>query len=131
MLQATYSLDVFPSGSEMSPFAPVRIAKIGDPGNIRNRYLAYLPLKMIALQIASAPPGFPHPELTPGIFTVIEFEPVGPAQTKLIASMVGFGQGEGYDQIYKHFEWGNDWTFEKLYKRFKDGPVDWAKELKK
>jgi uncharacterized protein YndB with AHSA1/START domain len=93
-------------------------ARIGDPGNIQNRILAYLPERMMTIQAIAAPPGFPHRELLSEIFTVIEIEPLEAARTLVTVSMVGYASGEGYDVLYRHFEKGNAWTLEKLRQRF-------------
>jgi len=102
-------------------------AKIGEPGNIQNRFLAFLPLRMVSMQAVAAPAGFPHKELLPEIFTVIELQEEGPKAVRVTVSMVGYKAGEGYDALYRHFEKGNAWSLEKLYKRFVEGPIDWAK----
>jgi uncharacterized protein YndB with AHSA1/START domain len=103
--------------------------RIGDPGNIKNRILSYLPLRMLSIQAIQAPPNFPHPELLPEIFTVFESEELGPASTRVTVSMVEYREGEGYDVLYRHFERGNAWSLQQLRKRFVEGPVDWAKVL--
>jgi uncharacterized protein YndB with AHSA1/START domain len=104
-------------------------ARIGDPGNIQNRILAYLPDRMLTIQAVAAPPGFPHRELLSEIFTVIELEALDAARTRVTVSMVGYASGEGFDVLYGHFEKGNAWTLEKLRQRFVEGPVDWASVL--
>jgi len=103
-------------------------ARIGDPGNIQNRFLSFLPPRMIAMQAIAAPPTFPHKELLPEIFTVIELEEE-PKAVRVTISMVGYKAGEGYDAIYRHFAAGNPWSLQKLRSRFVDGPVDWQKTI--
>jgi uncharacterized protein YndB with AHSA1/START domain len=100
-------------------------ARIGDPANIRNRYIAFLPHRMLAIQAVQAPPGFPHPELLPELFTVIELEPLGADRTRVTISGVGYRAGEGYAVLRAHFERGNAWSLEQLSKRFTDGSVEW------
>jgi hypothetical protein len=104
-------------------------ARIGDPANIRNRFIAYLPMRMVAIQIDRAPPGFPHADLLPELFTVIELEALAPDRTQVTISMVGFRQGDGYDILHRHFDAGNAWSLEQLRKRFAEGPVDWQAVL--
>lgn len=101
-------------------------AKIGDPGNIRSRYLSYVPGRMVSFQVVSATPGFKHGELLAGIHTVLELEPVDSGRTRVVETMVGYRPGEGYDTLYKHFEWGNAWSLKQLHKRFAVGPADWT-----
>lgn len=87
---------------------------IGQPGNIQNRILSFLPPRMLSIQAVAAPPNFPHPDLLPGIHTVIEMDAVDSATTKVTVSMVGYRSGEGYDAIYKLFDAGNAYTLRKL-----------------
>lgn len=102
-------------------------AKPGDPANIRNKVLSYLPYRMLSIQAVQAPPGFPHAELLPNLHSVIEFEAVDESRTRVIINGVGYGEGEGYDRLLEFFRRGNAWTFEKLRQRFELGPVDWDK----
>jgi uncharacterized protein YndB with AHSA1/START domain len=104
-------------------------ARIGDPDNIKNRILSYLPPRMLSIQAIQAPPGFPHPELLPEIFSVFELESLSPTHTRVTASMVGFREGGGYDVLYSFFERGNAWSLEQLQRRFAEGPLDWQKVL--
>lgn len=68
-------------------------------------------------------------EWLPEIFTVIEFQELGPNAVQITISMVGYRAGAGNDVIYRHFEGGNDWSLRQLYKRFAEGPIDWKKGL--
>ena len=104
-------------------------ARIGDPENIRNRFISYLPMRMISLQAVQAPPGFPHPELLSELFSVIELEELAPDRVRVTISGVGYRPGPGYDAIYRQFDAGNAWSLEQLRKRFVEGPVDWQKVL--
>ena len=101
-------------------------AKIGDSANIRSRYLAFVPERMVSFQVVSAIPCFKYGELLAGIHTVLELEPLDSGRTRVVESMVGYRPGAGYDTLYKHFEWGNAWSLKQLHKRFAVGPVDWT-----
>lgn len=101
-------------------------ARRGDPENIKNRILSYLPMRMIAIQAVQAPSDFPHPDLLDELFTVIEIEALTPGRVRVRASGVGYGEGEGWDTLYRFFERGNTWTLEQLHRRFTDGPTDWS-----
>jgi uncharacterized protein YndB with AHSA1/START domain len=104
-------------------------ATAGDSANIHNRYISFLPMKMVSVQAVQAPPGFPHPELLPELFTVIEFEELSPGRVRVTTSGVGYRHGPDYDVLHRHFDAGNAWSLEQLYKRFAEGPVDWPKVL--
>lgn len=99
--------------------------QIGDERNIRNRFISYLPLRMVSIQAVQAPPGFPHADLLPELFTVIELEELATDRTRVTISMVGYREGEGYEVLLRHFDSGNAWSLEQLRKRFAEGPVDW------
>ena len=49
---------------------------------------------------------------------IIQFVSVGKGKTKIISTMVGWGQGSHWDQTYTFFEKGNEWTYKELLKLF-------------
>lgn len=100
-------------------------ARLGDQGNIRNRVLSYLPHRMLSIAVDSAPPGFPHPELVQGVWTVIELEQVGEMQTRVRVSMLGYREGADYDELYQMFDQGNAFTLRKLAERVSNGRTNW------
>jgi uncharacterized protein YndB with AHSA1/START domain len=102
-----------------------RGARIGDSGNIRNRVVAFAPERLLVIQIADAPPGFPHEELARQLATTIELEPLDASRTLVRVSMMGYRDEPGFDVLRGHFDRGNAWTLSKLYERVVSGPVDW------
>lgn len=107
-------------------------SKIGDPDNIKNKIIAYLPEKLIVLQNSHVPKGGPFdPVLIASIRTIITFEPVDAAHTRVTEAQVGYGEGAGYDDMYKHFRDGNAYALHTLAQSFITGPVDWAAEAAK
>jgi uncharacterized protein YndB with AHSA1/START domain len=105
-------------------------AKIGDPGNIQNRFVSYRPPHMISMQVARTPPGFPHADvLTKEIVTVLEFKELGPKEVQVTESMVGFKPGDkGHQTILGFFRQGNAEALTALRKRFVDGPIDFKQK---
>jgi uncharacterized protein YndB with AHSA1/START domain len=103
-------------------------ARIGDAGNIRNRIVAFAPERLLAIQIAQAPPGFPHEELARQLTTAIELEPVDDELTRVRVTMMGYRGGEGFEALRRHFDRGNAWTLGKLHERIVSGPVSWMEE---
>lgn len=101
-------------------------ASIGDPNNIRNRIVAYVPERMLSIRNVQAPTQLPYRELFPQISTTIELEDLGQGRTRVMLTAVGYGKGVGFDTLYRHFEWGNAYTLNELKQRFDTGPVDWA-----
>jgi uncharacterized protein YndB with AHSA1/START domain len=103
-------------------------AKLGQPGNIHNEVLSYVPDKMLSIRIKETPPGFPHAELAKSVWTVIWFENVGGGKTRVTTEMLPFREGEGWEMLYKMFEAGNGITLQRLQQFFRTGPVDWSKK---
>jgi uncharacterized protein YndB with AHSA1/START domain len=113
MIEASYSLT----------------AKIGDPDNIRNRIVAYVPERVIVLQNVHAPQSARaafDPATFKTIRSVIEFQDLGNGKTRVIQSGVGYGSGEAYEKVFKHFRAGNVFAFRLLAQSFATGPIDWA-----
>ena len=109
-----------------------RSAKIGDPDNIENRIVAYLPEKLLVIRNEHVPKGAPFdPVLIATIRTVVQFEGIGGGRTRVTESGVGYGEGAGYDTMYAHFRAGNAEEFAALAQSFVTGPVDWKAEAAK
>lgn len=100
--------------------------RIGDPANIRNRVLSYVPLRMLSIAVDSAPPDFPEADLARSVWTVLEFEPAGQTKTRVRVSMLGYRNGEGFERLYARFSSGNSLTLKALHTRVVSGPTDWA-----
>ena len=107
-------------------------SKIGDPDNIKNRIVAYLPDKLLVIRNEHVPKGAPFdPVLIATIRTVMQFEDLGDGRTRVTESGVGYGDGPGYDTMYAHFRAGNAEEFADLAQSFVTGPVDWKAEAAK
>lgn len=103
-------------------------AKRGDAGNIHNRILSYLPFRMLSIRAVQAPPGFEYADLLSELHSVIEFEALAGKRTRVAISGVGYRSGEGFDKLLGFFRQGNAWTFERLKRRFTEGPLDWNEQ---
>jgi hypothetical protein len=110
IIEATYSLS----------------GKLGDPDNIRNQIVAFVPYKMIAFHNVHVPKGAPFkPEIISRIRTVVSFEDMGMGRTRIVESGVGYGEGPDFDDMYAHFRSGNEEEFTALGRYLTKGPVDW------
>lgn len=104
-------------------------SKIGDPDNIRNRIVAYVPERLLVLHNEHAPAKGPFKQaVIDKIRTVIQFEDIGNGHTRVIESGVGYGEGPDFDSMYAHFRTGNAEEFGDLAQSFVTGPVDWKAE---
>jgi uncharacterized protein YndB with AHSA1/START domain len=101
-------------------------ARIGDPQNIRNQIVAYVPERLLVIRNVFVPKGAPFDlAFTAKIRTVFAFEDLGDGTTRLTESGVGYGEGKGYDDMYGHFQGGNREEFMSLIAMFRSGPIDW------
>jgi len=95
-------------------------AKIDDKGTITLGIVSYIPLEMLTYKITLN-------ELfaekcrkeDKNLQHIIQLKSLGENKTKIISTMVGWGQGKEWDEAYSFFEKGNEWTFQKLLKTFK------------
>jgi uncharacterized protein YndB with AHSA1/START domain len=101
-------------------------AKPGDPSNIKNQIVAYVPDRFLVLRNIQAPPGFADPELFQHTVTIIEFIALDARNTRVTITNAGYGSGDRFNTLYGHFEWGDAYTLQELKTRFEKGPVDWA-----
>ncbi len=105
-------------------------AQRGDPANIHNIVVAYLPQRMLAIAATNSPPDFPDRELLASLATVMELEPLGAESTRVTITMMGYGVDTRYDRLFNFFTNGNGATLRQLRERFTTGPVDWAARLR-
>lgn len=104
-------------------------AAAGAPGNIRTRYLGFVPERMLTIQAVEAPPNFPHPEILPDLFSVVQLEGAGEGRTRVTMYGVGYRDTPAHRAILDMFREANAWTLTMLHKRFAEGPVDWDAAL--
>lgn len=104
-------------GSIEFAFAPN--GKAGDPHNVRHRILVWLPAKLLIFQNEYLPPG-PGP-FDAGAFgavrTMLSFEPDGTG-TRVTETVIGFGDGAKFDELYAHLRGGNAEYLATLAKNF-------------
>jgi uncharacterized protein YndB with AHSA1/START domain len=103
-------------------------ARLGDPNNIKNAIVAYIPDRLLIIRNVQAPSGFVDSSLFQKTVTMIEFSPIDANNTRVTLTNAGYGRGAGFADVYSHFEWGDAYTLHELRKRFVNGPVDWAAE---
>jgi uncharacterized protein YndB with AHSA1/START domain len=119
------------NGGGMMESSYLLSSRIGDPDNIKNEIVAYLPQHMIALRNAHVPKGAPFdPAFIVSIRTIITFDDLG-SKTRVTESQVGYGDGAEYDSMYTHFRDGNAEELESLAQSFLGNPVDWEVEAAK
>ncbi len=92
-------------------------AGVGGKGTITHHILSYEPRRMISTRFESqGSPGWA--KLAEGCWVVTRFEPVSPTRTRMVETMLGWGEGPQWDDSYNHFKAGNEWSAEQLRKVF-------------
>ncbi|MEO9633686.1 MAG: SRPBCC domain-containing protein [Parasphingorhabdus sp.] len=91
-------------------------AKIGDPANIKNEILAYIPEQLLVLKNTQAPPGFASRDILDRLVSVFQFEALENGQTKITISGIGYGPDEESQRLVKFFKAGNSWSLGELNK---------------
>jgi uncharacterized protein YndB with AHSA1/START domain len=81
--------------------------RLGDPQNIKNAFVAYIPDRLLVFRNVQAPDGLPGKEAYGKTIKTVEFEALGPNQTRVTVSGVGFGAGADFDRLYGFFAGGD------------------------
>jgi uncharacterized protein YndB with AHSA1/START domain len=103
-------------------------SKLGDPGTIHNQVLNYIPMEMFSIKVGLTDQFPERPRQAGTLFAVLTFKDAGVKQTLVTISMLGWGNGEDWDQVYKFFDRGNAYTMTELARRFDQGPVAWKEQ---
>jgi hypothetical protein len=93
--------------------------RVDDSSSIILGLINYLEYEMITLKV-NLNNSFPA-DVKAGdknLQEIIQFFDAGKGRTKIISSMVGWGQGKNWDSAYAFFEKGNEWTYKQVLKIF-------------
>ena len=80
---------------------------LGDPQNVKNAFVAYIPDRLLVFRNIQAPEGLPGREAYPKTIKTLEFEALGPSRTRVTVSGIGFGAGADFDQLNGFFSRGD------------------------
>jgi uncharacterized protein YndB with AHSA1/START domain len=87
---------------------------LGDPDNIKHKIITFLPGRLIVFQNIQAPHALPGAEAFQKTVTVIQYEPLGEARTRVTVSSTGWGNDPASDRLYRFFQGGNAELLEKM-----------------
>lgn len=121
-------IDLQNGGVIESSYEPT--AKIGDPNNIKNQIVAFIPAELLVIKNVQAPASFVDADLFQRTVTIIGLQPVDAGHTRVTLVNSGYGRSENFDKLMKKFEWGDAYTLEQLKTRFEKGPTDWSRAAK-
>jgi len=120
---AVAQIDLRTGGSIESSYDPK--ARIGDPNNIKNQIVTFIPDHLLVIRNVQAPEGFAGKDAFQKTVTIVEFTPIdGGAKTRVRLTNTGYGDSDEARTVFGHFEWGNAYTLAELKKRFEAGPID-------
>lgn len=102
----------------------------GQPGNIKNAILAYVPEQMLAIRNIQAPPNFEYAEDFGKTVTVINLRSLSKNRSRVELDGIGFLTTRAFDTLLKKFRFGDSWTLEQLKRAAEHGPIDWAEEAR-
>ena len=105
-------------------------SKLGDPGTIHNQVLNYIPMEMFFIKVGLTDQFPERPRQAGTLFAVLTFKDAGVKQALVTISMLGWENGEDWNQVYNFFDRGNAYTMAELARRFDQGPVVWKREQK-
>ncbi len=91
--------------------------KIGDEGTIVHEILAYEPLRMIAGR-THVPDGAKDEKPLERCWGVTRLEPVAPDRTRIVLTILGWGDDEASRKAYEFFDWGNRHELEQVAEHF-------------
>ena len=93
---------------------------ISDSSSIKLGIVSYLENELIILKV-NLNDNFSERLQTEdqNLQEIIQFVSIGPGKTKIISSMIGWGEGKDWDKTYDFFLKGNEWTYKELLKVIK------------
>jgi uncharacterized protein YndB with AHSA1/START domain len=100
----------------------------GQPGNIKNSIVAYVPEQLLVLRNVQAPPNFENAEDFGKTVTAINLRSISKNRTQVELDGIGFLATPAFDTLLKKFKFGDSWTLEHLKRAAEHGPINWAEE---
>jgi hypothetical protein len=102
----------------------------GQPGNIKNAIVAYVPGQMLVLRNVQAPPNFENAEEFARTATIISLRSISKDKSLVQIDGVGYLPTPAFDQLLQKFRIGDSWTLQQLKRAAEQGPVDWKEEAR-
>jgi uncharacterized protein YndB with AHSA1/START domain len=92
---------------------------VDDSSSIKLDIINYIEYEMLTLKV-NLNNSFPAEakKEDKNLQEILQFVKVGEHETKIISTMVGWGQGSNWDKAYSYFEKGNVGTYKEILKLF-------------
>ena len=91
---------------------------LGDGSTIVNRVLSFEPRRMLSMRVAKAPDDFPFPGAIMAMWTVVYFDDLPDAKTRVRVVSMGFTPDAESQKMRAFFERGNAYTLMKVQEKF-------------
>jgi hypothetical protein len=94
--------------------------KLTDKSSINSTIINFITNEMLTLKV-NLNDNFPESVKTAdsNLQHIIQLIQIDSTHTKIVSSMVGFGEGIDWDKTYAFFLKGNEWTFKELLNHYK------------
>jgi uncharacterized protein YndB with AHSA1/START domain len=106
------AVDLRVGGVQEASYDPKRA--LGDPDNIKNRIVTFLPGRLIVFQNIQAPHELPDAQAFQRTVTIVEYEPAGDGRTRVTISSTGWGTDAPSARLYRFFQADNAELLEKM-----------------
>jgi uncharacterized protein YndB with AHSA1/START domain len=97
---------------------------LGDAQSIEQEILSFEHERMLSFRNVKAPAGFPHADALGRTWSVVRFEPLGAARTRVTLTGMGWGDDEQSRAGRAYFEQANAYVLAELGKRYAGGGDD-------
>lgn len=114
---------ITPGNGGLIEFGLTPASRIGDPQNVRNRIILFMPDTLIAWQNEFVPDGGPFdPKAFASVRTIVTLDSADAGTTTVTETVIGFGEGAAFDQLYAHLHDGNAEYLTMLANSFQTKP---------
>jgi hypothetical protein len=79
-------------------------SKPGDPANLKQQIIAYIPKKLLVFRNLRSTGGPPGAAVYPELAIVMQLAPLQGGETEVTLSQVGYRQGKDFDALYGFFK---------------------------
>jgi len=95
--------------------------KLTDKSSINSPIINFITNELLTLKV-NLNDNFPKSAIAAdnNLQHIIQLIKIDSKHTKIVSSMVGFGDGSDWDKTYDFFLKGNDWTFKEILKLFEN-----------
>ncbi len=99
-------------------YATNGFAEVGKPGTVEMQVIAFDPGHMLAFTTSAPPDAFPEVADAEDTWAVVSLSAIDEAHTRVVYSMLGWREGDEWDEARQFFEQANAYVLSLLEQRF-------------